>query len=208
MAGGNAGFIHGAKRSAVPGLWLFPGFIQPKTSGSTNPLVAVQLVKPASPVQRSKSLTAPSKLQPGRMGRALLCGPRYGTIPSQVLAGGVASALHLALGSEPKFTPFKEKCLPAPLGTPAQHGGTDAVFWVGGPSVLPGQWMDWVSLSPHSWGTAPWAAEVAQGFVSFPRGHGDTTTCHQGNTESSWRGFWIAPFFLKVQEIIRASSFF
>lgn len=65
MAGGNVGFIHRSKRSAVSGFGLFPGFAQPKCSRGTNLLVALWLVKPASPVQSSKHLTAPSELQPG-----------------------------------------------------------------------------------------------------------------------------------------------
>lgn len=66
-AAGNAGFPRRATRSAVSGIWFFPGFTQPRNSRGPNLLVAVQLAKPASPAQPSKYGTAPPSPQPGRM---------------------------------------------------------------------------------------------------------------------------------------------
>lgn len=125
-AAGNTGFAHRATCAAVSGICFFPGFTQPSNSRGPNLLAAVQLVKPASPTEPSRSGTAPpSPHQVGCVWSSTVCSP---------CAAPSSSSSPMPAISEPKFTSLRVKC------PPAMHGvGAEVVFGAGGPRMVPRQ---------------------------------------------------------------------
>lgn len=148
-AAGNTGFTQRATRSAVSGIGFFPVFTQPRSSRGPNLPGAVELVKPARPVQPSNHGAAPPSPQP------VLCVPHVLLLPAAPV-----------MISEPKFASLRVKCLPARRGVrgrgcfwvPRQHLGkcppslgTGGCGWGSGVRVLRGTALGHQELSPRHW---------------------------------------------------------